>query len=188
MGHLGQAASLAEAADTAAGAVDYQARAFFGSQLAVARAGAGDHRDAALLLNSAEGYLSRADGAPRAIGGCHPAALDHARARVLAAAGDLPGAVSALEASLRERPVDERRARAVTTARLAELQLDAGHLEAACASWQRLLADAPYLTSGRIEAALVTLDARTRPYQKVPLVRALRERVAELRLARRRRR
>lgn len=188
LGHLARAASLAEAADAAARAADHQARAFFRSQLAVARAEAGDHRTGAVLLTSAEDYLSRADNAPRAIGGCHPAALDHARARVLAAAGDLPGAVSALESSLRQRPVDERRARAVTTARLAELQLDAGHLEAACATWHRLLNDAPYLTSGRIDAALGTLNARTRPYQKVPLVRALRERMTELRLARGRRR
>lgn len=188
LGHLDHAVSLAEAADAAAGTADYQSRAFFGSQLAVARAQAGDHRGAAALLKSAEEYLSRADSAPRAIGGCHPAALHHARARILAAAGDLPGAISALEASLRHRPADERRARAVTTARLAELQLDSGHLEAACATWHRLLTDVPYLTSGRIEAAVATLNARTRPYQKVPVVRALRERMSELRLAHKRRR
>ena len=79
-------------------------------------------------------------------------------------------------------------ARSVQAGELGHLGQAAGHLEAACATWQRLLTDAPYLTSGRIDTALATLSARTRPYQKVPMVRALRERVSDLGQARERRR
>lgn len=66
------------------------------------------------------------------------AALYYQRARTLTALGDHSAAAFALTTSLRTRNPQARRARALTTARLAETQLHLGHLEQATTTWTRL--------------------------------------------------
>ncbi|MDH6577753.1 hypothetical protein [Kitasatospora sp. MAP5-34] len=66
------------------------------------------------------------------VGAYHGASLAHQRSVVATHLGDLPGAVAALRDSLRHRPAQENRSRALTLARLAELQPASGSLEAAC--------------------------------------------------------
>jgi tetratricopeptide (TPR) repeat protein len=174
LGHHRQAVDLAEAAVRAvSGATGAQTSAFLFAQLAVAEATDGDRREAIRHLLTAERHLDRVRDEPVPIGGCHAASLAHQQAAVRARLGDRDGAIQALTVSLRHRPAGERRSRAVTLARLAELQLDAGDLEAACDAWRRFLQDYPHLSSRRVGRALMSMRARLQPIQNNSAVIAL---------------
>jgi tetratricopeptide (TPR) repeat protein len=181
LGHYREAVNLAEAAVRAAGDMARpQTAAFLFGQLAVAHAAAGDRRDAVRHLITAERHLDRARDAPEPIGGCDAASLAHQQAAIRAKLGDRAGAIKALTVSIRHRPVAERRSRAITLARLAELQLDDGDLEAACGTWQRFLQDYPHLRSQRIDRALTAMRARLQPHQNNSAVIAVHRRMAVL--------
>lgn len=147
-------------------------------QLAVAHAVTGDRHGALTQLLAAERLLEHATSTLPAstVGAYHPASLAHQRAVVTACLGDRRTAIAALKTSIRHRPETERRSRAITLARLAELQLDHGHLEAACRTWHQFLDDYRALRSRRADKALAILIARTRPLQGNPAARALRHR------------
>jgi len=114
------------------------------------------------------------------IGCCHAASLAHQQAAVRAKLGDRGGAIQALTVSVRHRPARERRSRAITLARLAELQLDEGDLEAACGTWQRFLQDYPHLRSRRVSRAFATMRACLRPHENSSAVIALRRKMPAL--------
>ena len=181
LGHHREAVHLAEAAVQAApDSADPQTSAFLFGQLAVAHAADGNHREAARHMITAERHLERAGEVPEPIGGYDVASLAHQQAAVRARQGDQRGAIQALVVSVRLRPAAERRSRAITLARLAELQLDVGELEAACGTWQRFLLDYPYLRSRRVNRALASMRARLRPHQNNSAVIALRRTMASL--------
>lgn len=175
LGHHQEAVYLAEAAVHAAASAGPQTAAFLFGQLAVAHAAAGNRQDAVRHLLTAERHLDRVHDAPEPVGGCHVASLAHQQAAVRAKLGDRSGAIHALTISVHHRPPSERRSRAITLARLAELQLDNGDLEAACGTWQRFLEDYPHLRSRRVNRALTTMRARLRPHQNNSAVIALRK-------------
>jgi tetratricopeptide (TPR) repeat protein len=184
LGHYRHAVQLAETASATRIAPARQA--FILGQLAVADAATGN-RDAALnSLAKAERHLDRTDGtAPvtgqAIVGAYHQASLAHQQAAVQSLLGDHRGAITALKASIRHRPPGEQRSRAITLARLAELQLTTGRLEEATATWNQFLDHYPGLRSRRAVTALGTLQARIRPYAGSPTARLLLERVAALR-------
>lgn len=174
LGHRREAVDLAEAAvTTASGTAGSQTSAFLFGQLAVAHAADGDRRQAIRHLCTAERHLDRAEDVTEPIGCCHAASLAHQQAAVRAKLGDRSGAIQALTVSVRHRPAQERRSRAITLARLAELQLDEGDLEAACGTWRRFLQDYPHLRSHRVSRAFATMRARLRPYENSSAVIAL---------------
>jgi hypothetical protein len=177
LGHYRESLHLAETAAQACDVVPGAKAASLAGQLAVAAAATGDRRGALAQLGAAERHLERGDTGDGPLGSYHRAALAHQHAEVLAAGGDRSGAINALTSSIRRRPAGERRSRAITTARLAGLQLDAGHLEAACATGERFCEDYPYLHSARADGALRSLHARLRPYQRNTDARALLERI-----------
>ncbi|CAM5359079.1 Protein involved in sporulation OS=Streptomyces lavendulae subsp. lavendulae OX=58340 GN=SLAV_07080 PE=4 SV=1 [Streptomyces lavendulae subsp. lavendulae] len=178
LGHRKQAWELAEAAARHAPRLPPVQAAFVTGQLAVAEAACGDRRAALTQLGRAERLLERATGRCVPIGDYHRAAYHHQQSEVLAALGDTAGAVAALSASLRHRPPAERRARAVTSARLAELQLDRGHLERACATWHELLDTVGPLESARVTDAARRLRVRLRAAGGNHAARALLTRLA----------
>ncbi|WP_326586909.1 tetratricopeptide repeat protein [Streptomyces sp. NBC_01294] len=180
LGHRKQAWELAEAAAREAGRLPSLQAAFVTGQLAVAEAGCGDRRAALTHLGEAERLLERSAGQHAAIGDYHPAALAHQQAEALAALGDARGAITALGTSLRHRPAGERRARAVTLARLAELHLGQGHVERACATWHEMLDAVPQLDSARVDDAVRRLRGRLQPVRGNRTARALLERVRGL--------
>jgi tetratricopeptide (TPR) repeat protein len=187
LGHRRQAVDLAETAVAAASSTaGSQTYALLFGQLGVAHAADGNRRDALRHLLTAERHLARAVDAPEPIGGCDPASLAHQEAAVRAELGDRSGAIQALTASIRHRSVGERRSRAITHARLAELQLDNGDLEAACGTWQRFVQDYPHLQSHRVDSALAAMRARIRPHQNNSAVIALRRHMATLGIGTRR--
>ncbi|MCX4524654.1 MULTISPECIES: hypothetical protein [unclassified Streptomyces] len=176
LGHRKQALELAEAAARELPRLPDVQAAFVTGQLAVAEAGCGDRRAALNHLTCAQRLLERSDGQSAPIGAYHRAALAHQQAEALAALGDLKGAIVALTSSLRHRPPAERRARAITAARLAELHLERGHLERACAAWHELLDVVPQLESARVSDALRRMRARLRTVRGSGVVRPLLER------------
>ncbi|MBT2403221.1 MULTISPECIES: hypothetical protein [unclassified Streptomyces] len=176
LGHRKQALELAEAAAREAPRLPDGQAAFVTGQLAVAEAACGDRRAAVAHLACAERLLERSAGQSAPIGDYHRAALAHQQAEALAALGDTKGAIVALAASLRHRPPAERRARAITAARLAELHLKQGHLERACVAWHELLDVIPQLDSARVNDALRRMRGRLRPVRASGVVRPLLER------------
>ncbi|MFG2004897.1 tol-pal system YbgF family protein [Spirillospora sp. NPDC048911] len=185
LGHRRHAEHLAEVAvATSRGAARPVHQAFFWGQLAVATAAADNPRGAVSALSAAERHLDQATSSvtasadEAAMGGYHPAALLHQEAAVRALLGDGKGAITALSASIRHRPLSERRSRAILHARLAELHLDQGHLEPAIAAWQTFLADYPQLSSGRACTALDIMRSRLRPHGAHPAIRQLLARAA----------
>lgn len=173
LGHRKQACELAEAAAREAGRLPALQAAFVTGQLAVAEAGCGDRRAAVAHLAEAERLLEKSDGERAAIGDYHHAALAHQQAEALAALGDAPGAITALGTSLSRRPPGERRARAITLARLAELHLSQGHVERACATWHEMLDAVPQLDSARVDDALRRLRGRLQSVRGNRTARAL---------------
>jgi hypothetical protein len=173
LGHRQEARRLAEAAADNVRRVAPSRQAFLLGQLAVARAADGDRTGALASLAEAERRLDQATSGGPLIGAYHPASLAHQQAAVQSSLGDKAGAIAALSASIRHRPGAERRARAVTLAALAELQLAVGHLDESVGTWHRFLDDYPYLRSGRVTTALYALRSHVRPYTRNAAARAL---------------
>jgi hypothetical protein len=116
--------------------------------------------------------LERAEPSEEPVGAYHRSALSYHEAEVRAASGDVRGAIDVLSASIRQRPGAERRSRLVTVARLAQLQLELGHLDAACATIDVLRKDYPYLHSARVAAMVDALRTRLLPYSRNAQARA----------------
>jgi tetratricopeptide (TPR) repeat protein len=174
--HHRHAVQLAESAAETAGRTSPARKAFLLGQLAVATAADHDRVRATYCLSAAERALDKSSSSgagEEVIGRYHAAALAHQEAAVRALLGDTAGAVDALDTSIRHRPATERRSRAITLARLAELQLGLGHLEEAACTWHRFLDDYPDLASGRVTTALKTLRALLRPYARNPAARGV---------------
>ncbi|WP_037606392.1 hypothetical protein [Streptacidiphilus rugosus] len=183
LGHREQALRLAEAAAAHALRLPATHAAAVLGQLAVAAAGQGDHRRALSVLDHSAELLGRPDedGPGAESPDYHAAAHEHQHAEVRVALGDSAGAVAALRRSLRVHPPGERRARAVVTARLAELLLDGGSLEQACTAWHGFLDDYPLLRSGRADRALRALRSRLQPFRGSAAARGVLARTDSLR-------
>ena len=174
LGHYVQARSLAEAAVASVRDCklpDPQRASLYGP-LAVAAAAQGDREAALEALTHAEqlvkGHVAGAHGgdpeATGAIGRYHAASHAYEEAAVRALLGDRPGAIRVMSESVRRRPADERRSRAITLAGLAELHLDQGHLDESIAACHAFIDDYQPLRSNRAQSALRRLTARLRPH------------------------
>ncbi|MFI1014857.1 hypothetical protein [Streptomyces sp. NPDC020965] len=182
LGHQQAALTLTEqAAATATRHSSPLTQAFTQSQLALAQARAKDRRRALLALHHAEALHSRADQDPADPFDSYPtAALHYQRARTLTALRDHQPAELAFHASLHARAPQARRARALTTALLAESQLRQGNLEESLITWKRFLTDYPGLRSARATASLTTMRRVLHPYSAHPEVALLEEEAASL--------
>ncbi|MET9554403.1 helix-turn-helix transcriptional regulator [Streptomyces sp. NPDC006645] len=182
LGHGQPALTLTEqAATTATRHSSPLTQSFTQSHLALAHARAHDRPRALLALHTAEVLHDRADQDPSDPFGSYPAAaLYYQRARTLTALRDHQAADRAFNASLRARAPQARRARALTTALLAESQLLQGNLEQSVTTWKRFLVDYPGLRSARATASLTTMRQSLRPYSAHPDVALLAEEAASL--------
>nr|CEL13471.1 putative transcriptional regulator [Kibdelosporangium sp. MJ126-NF4]CTQ99158.1 putative transcriptional regulator [Kibdelosporangium sp. MJ126-NF4] len=173
LGHYHRARDLAEAALRDAHGLSSKHVAFVMGQAALAHASCGDHRQALAELATTERLLEKDTDTAAAVGAYHLAALEYHRAEVLSHCGDRHQAIAALRSSLCHRPPTERRARAVSTARLAELYLDIGHVEFACVALSQVLDDRFHLSCTRVERTIASLRARLRPCARTPRIRTL---------------
>ncbi|MFJ5120755.1 tol-pal system YbgF family protein [Kitasatospora sp. NPDC088548] len=178
LGHLREAHLLAERAAEQHSWTAHMTAAFLIGQLAVTTAANGDRDRALAQLREAERHLAKADPGDSGPGAYHPAQLARHQAEVLTSTGDVTGAIGALKRSLRHHPPSERRSRALTAARLAELQIRVGLIEAACVTAQGFCRDYPCLRSARVTAALELLRACLAPYRRTAAARAMLDRLA----------
>ncbi|MFF7445919.1 MULTISPECIES: hypothetical protein [unclassified Streptomyces] len=180
LGHLTEADHLAEhAVQIGAHHAPPHQQAFFLGQLAVTQAGRGDRRHTRHLLAAERCLEKSADGAS-AVGAFHAGSLALQRAAVAKSQGDHRTAARALSLSLRHRPADERRSRALGLAELAETQLMSGHLEQACRTWHDFLDILPNIRSARADDRIRTLAATLRPNATNPAAAALLARARQM--------
>lgn len=177
--HGQRALEFADAAAEAAPKAGPRLHAFLAGQQAHAAALVGDRRQAFDRLRETEQALSQADDHRDAVGGYDRAAFEFHTGSVLYALGDVPGSVRALQTSQRVRPANERQGRAHAHGLLAQRQLQMGHLEAACATWQRFLDDYEGLSSRRADEHFAVLRHSIRPHIRNRHAAALYERARE---------
>ncbi|GAA1941933.1 hypothetical protein [Kitasatospora viridis] len=181
LGRPDRSLRLARAAADCRLASSPRLRAAVLGQLALSEATAGERTAALRHLSEARELLTRVTGPPPAIGDYHRASWDHQSALVQAELGDLTGAITHLKASVARRPRGEQRSRAILLGKLAERQLTAGHLEAACTTWHEFLDAYPLLTSRRAHTARTRLSRLLLPHRRRPAADHLLQRAAALR-------
>jgi len=176
LGYGSKALQLADSAAEAAPASGPRLQAFLAGQQAHGAAMVKDRSQAFNRLRETEAALSRADSRRDAVGGYDESAYQFHTAHVLYELGDLPGSIKALRQSNRVRPDQERQGRVHANGLLAQRQLELGHVEAACASWQVFLDDYAFVSSARGDDHFQTMRTSIRPYRQTRAVRELDER------------
>ncbi|TDC80114.1 tetratricopeptide repeat protein [Streptomyces hainanensis] len=181
LGHGRSAARLADAAAAASPIATPRMRAFLAGQQAHSHAVEGDRRAALRNIAEAEAALDRADSQLNTFGGYNASTLAYHVAQVRYGTGDVPGSVQSLRLHFRLRDsTDSRRSRLRFGAMMAERQLEMGHLEAACASWHRVLDEYPDVHSGRVDERVARMGRLLGPFRSNRTARALGDRAREL--------
>ncbi|NUS17583.1 MAG: hypothetical protein HOY69_40355 [Streptomyces sp.] len=178
--HANKAMSLADAAAEAAPVAGPRLHAFLTGQQAHGAALVGDKRLAFTRLAETEAALTKADGHRDAIGGYDRAAYLFHVSSVRYALGDISGSITSMQESNRVRPPVEKQGRAHANGLLAQRQLDVGHLEAACDTWQAFLDDYEHLFSSRADEHFDILRTTLRPHLANPHARQVHERARQL--------
>ncbi|MHA6762406.1 hypothetical protein [Streptacidiphilus sp. PAMC 29251] len=176
LGYGSKALQLADSAAEAAPAAGPRLQAFLSGQQAHGAAMVKDRHQAFARLSETETALSKADSRRDAVGGYDESAFQFHTAHVLYELGDLPGSITALQQSNRVRPAQERQGRVHANGLLAQRQLELGHVEAACATWQTFLDDYAFVSSVRGDDHFQTMRSSLRPYRQNRAVRDLNER------------
>ncbi|MFJ9208128.1 tetratricopeptide repeat protein [Streptomyces sp. NPDC102264] len=177
LGHGTAAARLANAAAEASPESGPRMRAFIAGQQAHSYALAGEKTNALNSLREAERAVNQAESQLGTFGGFSSATLAYATSEVRHALGDVKGSVESLHDHFRLRDTtDSKRSEIKFGAMLAERQLESGHLEAACASWNRALDAYPGIHSGRIDGQISRIPSLLAPYRSNPAARQLLER------------
>ncbi|WEB40730.1 tetratricopeptide repeat protein [Streptomyces yunnanensis] len=174
--HGRQAKRLADAASAASPQAGPRMRAFLAGQQAHASAQIGDRSNALMHLREAEVAMEKAESRGKAFGSYDPAALNYHVSQVRYELGELSGSIKAMQESDKVRYSVYRRARVRHRATLAERQLEVGHLEAACATWNLALDDYPLVQSGRADERIRTMLKLIRPHLRNHAARELHER------------
>ncbi|GGX19682.1 tetratricopeptide repeat protein [Streptomyces noursei] len=176
LGHGRQAMRLADAAASASPNAGPRMRAFLAGQQAHASAQIGDRKSALTYIREAEAAMEKAESRAKAFGSYDPSSLLYHVSQVRYELGDTAGSITALEQSDRQRHGVYRRARVRHRCTLAERQLELGHLEAACETWNLALDDYPSVQSGRADDRIRSMYTRIRPHLKNHAARELHER------------
>lgn len=174
--HGTKAMELADAAAAASPQAGPRMRAFLVGQQAHAAAQTGDRTSALRYIREAEAAMDRAESRGKAFGSYDPASLNYHISQVRFELGDVAGAVEAMQESDRTRQSVYRRSRVHRRGLLAEHQLQVGHLEAACQTWNLALDDYPMVQSGRADDRVRRMFGLLRPHLKNAAARDLYER------------
>ncbi|MCZ4117802.1 hypothetical protein [Streptomyces sp. H39-S7] len=180
LGHGPKALELADSAAEASPKAGPRLRAFLAGQQAHGAGMVKDRRQAFARLAETETALSKADGRNDAVGGYDQSAYQFHVSHVLYELGDLPGSVKALQQSNRVRPPQERQGRVHANGLLAQRQLELGHVEAACATWETFLDDYAVISSARGDDHFHTMRLRIRPHLTNGAARNLHQRAVEV--------
>ncbi|WP_405807526.1 tetratricopeptide repeat protein [Streptomyces sp. NBC_00210] len=174
--HGAKAMELADAAAAAAPKAGPRMLAFLVGQQAHASAQTGGRTSALRYIREAEAAMDRAESRGKAFGSYDPSSLNYHVSQVRYELGDKAGAVEAMQQADELRPSVYRRTRVQRRGLLAERQLEIGHLEAACATWNLALDDYPKVQSGRADDRVKTMLSLIRPHLKTAAARELHDR------------
>ncbi len=164
LGHNANALRLANAAAAASPNAGPRMRAFLAGQQAHSYAATGDRHNALTFIREAEVALDRAESRAKAFGSYAPSSLAYHVSQVRYALGDKRGAVESLKESDQLRHSHYRRSSVRYNSLLAERQLELGHLEEACATWDKVLDDYPLVQSGSADEKIHNMRALLRPH------------------------
>lgn len=185
LGHGSAARRLADAAAAASPTAGPRMRAFLAGQQAHSYAVAGDRSNALQSIRETEVAMDKAESQLETFGGYNPSTLAYHVAQVRYGLGDVAGSVSSFQLHFRLRDAtDSRRSALWFGAMLAERQLEVGHLEAACATWNRILDDYPTVHSGRVDERVTRMKSLLRPYRSNKTARDVYDRAHQLSAAR----
>ncbi|MER0241170.1 transcriptional regulator [Streptomyces sp. HSW2009] len=181
LGHGAIAARYANAAaDTAPISTPYM-RAFMAGQQAHGHALAGSKGSAMECLHETERALDKLTSPGGAHGGFNYSTLAYATAQVRHELGDTKGSVESLHEHFKLRgPGESHRSGLIFGGLLAERQLAIGHLDAACATWNRVLDDYPAMHSGRVDDRVRSAVKCLAPHQANNTARHTRDRARVL--------
>ncbi|WFB09601.1 tetratricopeptide repeat protein [Streptomyces sp. LX-29] len=181
LGHGAPAVRFANAAAEASPESNPRMRAFLAGQQAHAYALAGERANARSSLREAERAVNQAECGYGTFGGYNSATLAYHTAQVRHALGDVKGGIESLSDHFPLRQADDTlRSELLFGSLLAERQLKIGHLDAACAQWNRILDAYPRMHSGRLDSHVANIPKLLSPYEGNAAARELRERVREL--------
>jgi hypothetical protein len=167
LGHGRDAVRLGDAAASAAPRTGPRLRAFFTAQQGYAAAVAGEKRTALHHIRETEKSLDIADSGTTSFGGFDHSTLAYATSQVRFHLRDVNGSVDSLTLHFRLRDAsDTTRSALRFGSLLAERQLAKGHLEEACATWQRVLDGYPQVRSGRVDRHVAQIPRLLRPYER----------------------
>ncbi|MFJ6656061.1 tetratricopeptide repeat protein [Streptomyces sp. NPDC091377] len=178
LGHGPKAVAWANAASQASPLASHRMIAFMAGQQAHSYAVAGENSNALQSLQETEIALSKADSRQGTFGGYNTATLAYTAAQVRYHLGDVAGSVESLQLHfrLRDPKNDSHRSDLLFSTILAERQLEIGHLDAACATWGRMMDEYPTIQSGRVDDHVKEMFRLIRPHLKNPAARDLYER------------
>ncbi|MEV7868449.1 hypothetical protein AB0P17_20655 [Streptomyces sp. NPDC088124] len=181
LGHGTPAVRLANAAAEASPESGPRMRAFMAGQQAHAYALAGERTNALNSIRETERAVNQAESQLGTFGGFSSATLAYSTSEVRHALGDVKGSVESLHDHFRLRDSsDKQRSGLIFSSLLAERQLQMGHLEAACATWGKVLDGYPAIHSGRIDQQVARIPALLAPHRSNPAARQLLERHHEV--------
>ncbi|MFC9803586.1 tetratricopeptide repeat protein [Streptomyces bacillaris] len=181
LGHGTPAVRLANAAADASPESSPRMRAFITGQQAHAYALAGEKTNALNSLREAERAVNQAESRLGTFGGFSSATLAYATAQVRHALGDPKGSIASLNDHFTLRDsTDMQRTKLVFSSLLAERQLEVGHLEAACATWNAVLDEYPGIHSGRMDRQVAKIPSLLSPYRSNSAARQTSEHAREL--------
>ncbi|MEV0261483.1 tetratricopeptide repeat protein [Streptomyces sp. NPDC050617] len=174
--HAAHAMRLADAAAAASPAAGPRMRAFLAGQQAHSAAQVGDRRHALTYIKEAEVAMEKAEAKEKAFGSYGPSSLLYHISQVKYGLGDVHGCIASMQESQRLRRSDHRRTRVRYQSLLAERQMEVGHLEAACATWDGVLDDYPLVHSGACDDRVEKMRTLIRPHLRNSIARQLYER------------
>lgn len=180
LGHSRHALMLANSAASASPMAGPRMRAFLAGQQAHSAAQEGNKADALRHIREAEIAMDRAESREKAFGSYDPSSLYYHIGQVRYGLGDISGAVEAMQESEKLRHSRYRRTTVRYGSMLAERQLELGHLEAACQTWNGVLDDYPLVESDRCDERIAVLRQRLRPFLKNHAAQGVYERATAL--------
>lgn len=179
LGHRSKAIEYSEAAvDALTPATPPAVRAFVFAQAAVTRASAISKQGAYNALAQAEQACRMAPASSDPFESYSVAALSFQSAEMHEKLGDTRAAIDTLRHAAEVRPLNDRRGRALTQARRAQLYLRTGELDHSCACWSEFLSLSSDLRSHTAMHSTRTMRRELRPYARNSQVRDLLDRTA----------
>ncbi|MGW6310757.1 tetratricopeptide repeat protein, partial [Streptomyces niveus] len=180
LGHGAPAVRFANASSAASPRSGPRMNAFLSGQQAHAFAIAGDRVNALRSVQETEKAMERAESSSGTFGGYSPATVAYHVAQVRHALGDVSGSISSLQLHFKLRDSTDSQVSSLRfSSMLAERQLEIGHLEAACGTWNKVLDQYPAMHSEHVDRHTEMIPSLLNPYRGNPLARETHERATQ---------